>query len=43
MGRVDTMDERYFSKGEPWKQIEPDKWFNPDFQNFLNTEVVAGK
>ncbi len=22
---------------------EPDKWFNPDIQNFLNTEVVAGK
>ena len=26
-----------------WKQLEPDKWFNPDFQNFINTEVVAGK
>jgi len=26
-----------------WKQLEPDKWFNPDFQNFLNTEVLAGK
>ncbi|MGC2575254.1 MAG: hypothetical protein WA364_27425 [Candidatus Nitrosopolaris sp.] len=21
---------------ETWKQIEPDKWFNPDFQNFLD-------
>ena len=28
---------------ETWKQIERDKWFNPDFQNFLDTEVVAGK
>jgi hypothetical protein len=26
-----------------WKQLEPDKWFNPDFQNFLNMEVLAGK
>jgi hypothetical protein len=26
---------------ETWKQIERDKWFNPDFQNFLDTEVVA--
>lgn len=46
MGRVGTMDETYFSKGtikETWKQIERDKWFNPDFQNFLDTEVVVGK
>jgi hypothetical protein len=32
---------------EWWKRLEPDKkdvpWFNPDFQNFLNTEVLAGK
>ena len=27
---------------ETWKQIESDKWFNPDFQNFLEREV-AGK
>ena len=27
---------------ETWTQIEPDKWFNPDFQNFVDTEV-AGK
>jgi len=26
-----------------WKQIEPDKWFNPDFQNFINTKVLTGK
>jgi hypothetical protein len=28
---------------ETWKQIEPDKWFNPDFQNFIDTEIVAAK
>ena len=28
---------------ETWKQIEPDKWFNPDFQNFINTEIVGAK
>jgi hypothetical protein len=26
-----------------WKQLEPDKCFNPDFQNFLYTEVLVGK
>jgi hypothetical protein len=28
---------------ETWKQIEPDRWFNPDFQNFINTEIVGEK
>jgi hypothetical protein len=28
---------------ETWKQIEPDRWFNPDFQNFINTEIVGAK
>ena len=28
---------------ETWKQIEPDKWFNPDFQNFINSEIVGSK
>jgi hypothetical protein len=28
---------------ETWKQIEPDKWFNPDFQNLINTEIVEAK
>jgi hypothetical protein len=28
---------------ETWKQIEPDKWFNPDFQSFINTEIVGAK
>jgi hypothetical protein len=25
---------------EIWKEIEPDKWFDPSFQNFINTEIV---
>ncbi len=25
---------------ETWKQIEPDKWFNPDFENFINEEIM---
>ena len=25
---------------ELWKQIEPDKWFNPDFENFINEEIL---
>jgi hypothetical protein len=28
--------------GETWKQVEPDKWFDPAFQNFVNTELVKG-
>jgi hypothetical protein len=27
--------------GETWKQVEPDRWFDPAFQNFVNTELVA--
>ena len=37
---------RIFRRGtikETWKQIEPDRWFNPDFQNFINTEIVGEK
>jgi hypothetical protein len=25
---------------ETWKQVESDRWFNPAFQNFINTEIV---
>jgi hypothetical protein len=25
---------------ETWKQVEPDGWFNPAFQNFINREIV---
>jgi hypothetical protein len=28
---------------ETWKQMEPDKWFNPDFQNFINSKMVGAK
>ena len=26
---------------ETWKQIEPDKWFNTAFQDFVNREIVV--
>jgi hypothetical protein len=29
--------------GETWKRVEPDRWFDPAFQNFVNTELVAGR
>jgi hypothetical protein len=35
-----------FRKGtirETRKQVEPDRWFNPAFQNFVNTEIVGSK
>ena len=25
---------------ETWKQVEPDRWFNPAFQDFINKEIV---
>jgi hypothetical protein len=28
---------------ERWKQIESDRWLDPAFQNFINTEIVGGK
>jgi hypothetical protein len=33
-----------FRKGtikETWKQVKQDRWFNPAFQNFRYTEIVA--
>ena len=27
---------------EIWKQIEPDGWFNPAIQKFINTEIATG-
>ncbi|HEY7572893.1 MAG TPA: hypothetical protein VH796_16150 [Nitrososphaeraceae archaeon] len=27
---------------ETWRQIETDKWFSPDFQNFIDTEIIFG-
>ena len=35
-----------FRKGtisEIWKQIEPDGWFNPAFQKFINSEIMTVK
>jgi hypothetical protein len=32
-----------FQKGtitEIWKQVESEKWFNPDFQKFINIEIL---
>ncbi|MGA7897815.1 MAG: TetR/AcrR family transcriptional regulator [Nitrososphaeraceae archaeon] len=29
--------------GEKWKQVEPDRWFNPAFQDFVNKEIVGAK
>ena len=28
---------------ETWKRIEPDRWVNPDFQNFIGTRIVGTK
>lgn len=35
-----------FQKGtikEIWKRIEEDRWFDPEFQNFINVEIVGAK
>jgi hypothetical protein len=44
-GPVGYIDEHIFRRGtikETWKQIESesDKWFNPDFEKFLNKEIA---
>jgi len=26
---------------ERWKQIESDRWLDPAFQNFINTEIIG--
>src|SRR6476661_1504235 len=34
-----------FRKGtikETWKRVEQDRWFNPAFQDFVNTEIAGG-
>jgi hypothetical protein len=31
---------RYGTIGEQWEQIESERWFNPDFENFLNEEII---
>ena len=44
MDRVVTFHEKLLRKGtigETWKQVEPDRWFDPAFQNFINTEIIG--
>jgi hypothetical protein len=31
---------KYGTIGEQWEQIESERWFNPDFENFLNKEII---
>ena len=31
---------KYGTIGEQWKQIEPERWFNHDFENFINGEIM---
>jgi hypothetical protein len=28
--------------GEYWKTVEPENWFDPEFQDFINNEIVRG-
>ncbi len=32
---------KYGTIGEQWKQIQAERWLNPDFENFLNEEIIA--
>jgi hypothetical protein len=31
---------KYGTMGEQWKLIQSERWFNPDFENFLNKEIA---
>ncbi|HVD37192.1 MAG TPA: hypothetical protein VNB68_07310 [Nitrososphaeraceae archaeon] len=31
---------KYGTIGEQWKQIQAERWLNPDFENFLNEEII---
>jgi len=31
---------KYGTVGEQWKQIESEGWLNPDFENFVNKEIM---
>jgi hypothetical protein len=31
---------KYGTIGEQWKQIQSERWFNPDFENFVNEEIM---
>jgi hypothetical protein len=32
---------KYGTIGEQWKQIQTERWLNPDFENFVNEEIVS--
>ena len=32
---------KYGTIGEQWKQIQAERWLNPDFENFINKEVAS--
>jgi hypothetical protein len=31
---------KYGTIGEQWKQIQSERWLNPDFENFINEEII---
>jgi len=31
---------KYGTIGEQWEQIQSERWFNPDFENFLNENIM---
>jgi hypothetical protein len=31
---------KYGTIGEQWEQIQSERWFNPDFENFLNENII---
>jgi hypothetical protein len=31
---------KYGTIGQQWKQIQSERWLNPDFENFLNEEII---
>jgi hypothetical protein len=31
---------KYGTIGEQWKEIQSERWLNPDFGNFLNKEIM---
>ena len=31
---------KYGTIGEQWKLIQSERWLNPDFENFLNKEII---
>jgi hypothetical protein len=44
MHKRNVLDDNEWVGWLQWmRQLEPDKWFNPDFQNFINIEVLAEK